>query len=215
MSELVKALIKFHQQVGKIHKDAKAMYGAYADLSGVLSTVTPVLSANGLAIVQTFLEDSLITELYHTSGEKISSTVKLVVVEGRNKLHSWGASVTYQRRYQICAILGIVADMDTDGVVPEQAAEPAPKKTVKKKAAPAPTPAPTPEPTPAPPAEQPLSKDEYDLVIDLLKKVHRDTPDKLQSLTASFRKKFTDLADLPLSQAITTQAHVAFINDQL
>jgi len=213
MSELTKALIKFHQQVGTIHKDAKAQYGAYADLAGVLSTVTPVLSANGLVLVQTFLEDSLVTTLRHISGEEIHSTMRLVVPQGRNELHSTGAAITYLRRYQICSILGIVADMDTDGVVPEQPAEPAPKKTVKKKAAPAP--APTPGPTPVPTTEQPLSKDEYELVIDLLKTVHRDTPDKLQTLTASFRKKFTDLADLPLSQAITTQAHVAFIHDQL
>ena len=47
MSELTKALIKFHQQVGKIHKDARAQYGAYADLAGVLSTVTPVLQPTG------------------------------------------------------------------------------------------------------------------------------------------------------------------------
>ena len=127
MSELTKALIKFHQQVGKIHKDSKAQYGAYADLAGVLSTVTPVLSANGLAIVQTFLEDSLVTELYHESGEKISSCMKLIVVPGRNELHSTGASITYLRRYMICAILGIVADMDTDGVVPEPVETPVEK----------------------------------------------------------------------------------------
>ena len=127
MSELTKALIKFHQQVGTIHKDSKAQYGAYADLAGVLSTVTPVLSANGLAIVQTFLEDSLVTELYHEGGEKVSSCMKLIVVPGRNELHSTGASITYLRRYMICAILGIVADMDTDGVVPEPVEKPVEK----------------------------------------------------------------------------------------
>jgi len=205
MSELTKALIKFHQQVGKIHKDARAQYGAYADLAGVLSTVTPVLSANGLALVQTFLEDSLVTELYHESGEKISSTCKLVVAEGRNKLHSWGASVTYQRRYQICSILGIVADMDTDGVVVEEPEEkPKPKAKRKEKA-----------PEPVTTTDSPLSKEEYDIAIELLKDIHRKDPSKIATITEAFRKQYPDTASLPLSQAITTQAHVQFINELL
>jgi len=207
MSELTKALIKFHQQVGKIHKDARAQYGAYADLAGVLSTVTPVLSANGLALVQTFLEDSLVTELHHTSGEKISSTCKLVIAEGRNKLHSWGASVTYQRRYQICSILGIVADMDTDGVVieePEEKPKPKAKAKPKEKA-----------PEPVPTTDQPLSKEDYELAIGLLKDVHRKDPSKIATITEAFRKQYPDTASLPLSQAITTQGHVQFINELL
>ena len=211
MSELTKSLIKFHQQVGKIHKDAKAQYGAYADLAGVLSTVTPVLSANGLALVQTFLEDSLVTELYHESGEKISSTVKLVLAEGRNKLHSWGASVTYQRRYQICSILGIVADMDTDGVVPEAEPEkkPAAKKTVQKKVTP------KPEPTPVDLMDAPIPEDARQVLIALLKKTFAEDADKVKSLTAAFHKAFPDTAHLPLSQAFTTERHCAFINEFL
>jgi hypothetical protein len=206
-SNLTAALIKFHQQVGKIHKDARAQYGAYADLAGVLSTVTPVLSVNGLALVQTFLEDSLVTELHHVSGEKISSTCKLVIAEGRNKLHSWGASVTYQRRYQICSILGIVADMDTDGVVieePEEKPKPKAKAKPKEKA-----------PEPVPTTDQPLSKEDYELTIDLLKEVHRKDPDKIKTITEAFRKQYPDSASVPLSQAITTQAHVQFINELL
>jgi len=211
MSELTKSLIKFHQQVGKIHKDAKAQYGAYADLAGVLSTVTPVLSANGLALVQTFIEDSLVTELYHESGEKISSTMKLVVPESRNMLHATGASITYLRRYMACAILGIVADMDTDGVVaePEPEKKPAAKKSVQKKAAP------KPEPTPVDLLDSPIPNDARQVVLDLLKQTFAKDADKVKSLTAAFHKAFPDTANLPLSQAFTTERHCAFINDFL
>ncbi|BAQ93797.1 putative DNA single-strand annealing protein SSAP [uncultured Mediterranean phage uvMED] len=114
MSELTKALIGFHKAVDKIEKNARANYGKFADLANVLSTVTPALHANGLAITQTFLEDSLVTTLHHTSGETLNSTVKLYIQDGRNITQEWGKSVTYQRRYAICSILGIVADMDTD-----------------------------------------------------------------------------------------------------
>ena len=116
MSELTKALIGFHKAVDKIEKNARANYGKFADLANVLSTVTPALHSNGLAITQTFLEDSLVTTLHHTSGETIHSTCKLVVCEGRNITQEWGKAVTFQRRYSIVSLLGLVADMDIDDV---------------------------------------------------------------------------------------------------
>lgn len=116
MSELTKALIQFQKDVDKIEKNARANYGKFADLANVLSTVTPALNKNGLALTQTFFEDSLITTLHHESGETICSNCKLVVCEGRNATQEWGKAVTYQRRFSICSILGIVADMDTDDV---------------------------------------------------------------------------------------------------
>ena len=116
MSELTKALIGFHKAVDKIEKNARANYGKFADLANVLSTVTPALHANGLAITQTFLDDSLVTTLHHESGETLSSSCKLIMCDGRNVTQEWGKAVTYQRRFSICSILGIVADMDTDDV---------------------------------------------------------------------------------------------------
>lgn len=116
MSELTKALIQFQKDVDKIEKNARANYGKFADLANVLSTVTPALNKNGLALTQTFLDDALITTLHHESGETIHSSCKLVVCDGRNNTQEWGKAVTYQRRFSICSILGIVADMDTDDV---------------------------------------------------------------------------------------------------
>lgn len=114
MSELTKALIAFHQTVDKIDKNARGNYGQFADLANVLSTVTPALQANGLAVTQTFLDDSLVTTLHHINGETIHSSCKLYVADGRSVTQEWGKAVTYQRRYMLCCILGIVADMDTD-----------------------------------------------------------------------------------------------------
>ena len=212
MSELTKALIKFHQELPTIKKDAKAQYGQYADLCGVLSSVTPVLSANGLALTQTFLEDSLVTTLRHISGEEISSVGKLVIAQGKNALHSWGASVTYSRRYHACSILGIVADMDTDGVVEEAkpSAAPTPSPT------PAPAPQPVPQPVPASKADDaPINRDEYNMVLTLLRGVNEKSPEKLQAISAAFKTAFPKSAHLRMSEAITTQSHVAFIHEQL
>lgn len=116
MSELTKALIGFHKSVDKIEKNARANYGKFADLANVLSTVTPALHANGLVLTQTFEGDSLVTTLHHTSGETLSSNCPLITCEGRNQTQEWGKAVTYQRRFSICSILGVVADMDSDDI---------------------------------------------------------------------------------------------------
>ena len=220
MSELTKALIQFHKDVGVIKKDAKAQYGKFADLCGVLSTVTPALLKNDLVLTQEFLEDSLVTTLRHTSGETISSTSKLIVVSGRNDLHSWGASVTYTRRYQICSILGIVADMDMDGAMLEEStkpdlAKPTPKKTVAKKKA-----APAPEPTPAPiaapkPVDQPLMKEEVDILLNCLIDLRKENVSKFDTIQKKFVEHFQIPSDCRFSESITTQAHQQFLNELL
>ena len=214
MSELTKALIQFHKDVDKIEKNARANYGKFADLANVLSTVTPALLKNDLILVQTFLEDSLVTILRHVGGEEISSVTKLVTCDGRNATQEWGKAVTYQRRYSICSILGIVADMDMDGESIEPAkpdlAKPAPKKTVTKKAAPAPTPAPAPSTD-----DQPLSNAEKQEVIDQLSIVHKNEENRFVSIQQAFFKQFPDLSDLRLSDAVTTFAHSEFILGQL
>jgi hypothetical protein len=216
MSELTKKLIQFHKDVDKIEKNARANYGNFADLANVLSTVTPALLKNDLVLVQTFLEDSLVTTLRHVGGEEISSVTKLVCCDGRNATQEWGKAVTYQRRYSICSILGIVADMDMDGESIEPAksdlAKPPAKKTVTKKAAPAPAPTPTPAPTAT---DQPLSKDAADEIISQLKTLYSSDNDKFVSIKQGFFKQFSDLRDVPLSQAITTFAHSEFILGQL
>ena len=214
MSELTKALIQFHKDVDKIEKNARANYGKFADLANVLSTVTPALLKNDLILVQTFLEDSLVTILRHVGGEEISSVTKLVLCDGRNATQEWGKAVTYQRRYSICSILGIVADMDMDGESIEPAkpdlAKPAPKKTVTKKAVPAPTPAPAPSTD-----DQPLSNAEKKEVIDQLSIVHKNEENRFVSIQQAFFKQFPDLSDLRLSDAVTTFAHSEFILGQL
>jgi len=210
MSELTKSLIKFHQQVDKIDKNARGNYGKFADLANVLSTITPALNANGLVITQTFLEDSLVTTLRHVSGESESSTTKLYMADGRNVTQEWGKAVTYQRRYAICSIVGLVADMDTDGEpTPEPEKKPTAKKTVQKKATP------KPEPTPVDLMDAPIPDDARQVLISLLKKTFAEDADKVKSLTAAFHKTFPDTAHLPLSQAFTTERHCAFINEFL
>jgi len=224
MSEITKALIGFHKDVDKIEKNARANYGKFADLANVLSTVTPALLKNDLVLTQTFLANSLVTTLRHVSGEEISSVCDLILSEGRNKTQEWGKAVTYQRRYSICSILGIVADMDMDGAMLEEStkpelakselAKPAPKKTVAKKKAAAPTP--TPEPTPAPvanPEDQPLMKEEVDTILAILIDRRKENVSEFEKIQKAFVEQFKIPADCRFSESITTQAHLKFLND--
>ena len=209
MSELTKALIQFHKDVGVIKKDARAQYGKFADLCGVLSTVTPALLKNDIVPTHEFIGDSLVTTLRHTSGETLSSTSKLVIQPGKNALHSWGASVTYTRRYQICCLLSLVADMDMDGETEAEATyKPVPAQKDKQ--------ASTPAPAPSKPLEDiPLDGEEYNMVMALLKEVFAKDPAKVKSITEAFRKRFKTSETVALSQSMTTQAHVAFVNELL
>ena len=123
MSEIVKALVAFHKAVPSITKDAKAQYGKYADLGGVLSTVTPPLNEAGLAIVQTFTPNAiqgadplLITKLLHESGEEIPSELPMIIRNGREPVHEWGGRCTYQCRYAILYRQGLSPVRDTERI---------------------------------------------------------------------------------------------------
>ena len=218
MSELTKALIQFHKDVDKIDKNARANYGKFADLANVLSTVTPALLKNDLVIVQTFLEDSLVTTIRHVSGEEISSVCNLVLSEGRNKTQEWGKAVTYQRRYQILSALFLVADRDMDGAMLEEStksdlAKPAPKSkpkpaaknpVAKKAAAPA-----------ADPADQPLMKEEVDAILEILIGVRKEDMSKFEKIQKEFLSHFKIASDCRLSESITTHAHLSFLNERI
>ena len=219
MSELTKALIQFHKDVDKIEKNARANYGKFADLANVLSTVTPALLKNDLVLTQEFLQDSLTTTLRHVSGETITSVCDLILSEGRNKTQEWGKAVTYQRRYAICSILGIVADMDMDGAMldestkpdlakpaPKSKPKPAAKNPVAKKQAAAPA---------ADPADQPLMKEEVDAILEILIGVRKEDMSKFEKIQKEFLSHFKIASDCRLSESITTHAHLSFLNERI
>ena len=96
MSELTKALIQFHKDVGVIEKNAKAQYGKFADLCGVLSTVTPALLKNNLVITQEFLDRQ---SRHHPAPRQRRDYQQHQQARrdrwSNNELHSWGPAVTY------------------------------------------------------------------------------------------------------------------------
>lgn len=85
----------------------------YADLADVLKAVRPALAKHGLSIVQVINRDKLETALLHASGQRIVSYLLLYhATNGEPK--TFGAELTYLRRYALSALLGVATDDDID-----------------------------------------------------------------------------------------------------
>jgi len=125
IAELSKALTKFQKSAPKIVKDKTAKVPTkagseysykYADLSTIWDAVRGALADNGLSVAQspTTLQgdEALTTIIMHESGEWLEETMKLKIVQ--DSPQGQGSAITYARRYMMCAMLGIVADTDTD-----------------------------------------------------------------------------------------------------
>ena len=121
--EITAALCKFIQEVGTIEEKANAQYGKFADLSGVLSVVNPVLAKNGLIVTNTtkIVEDNniLTVQLLHISGESLPPS-EILLPKGitKNELYSTGQALTYFKRYLLLGLLNLTAGIpDHDGQV--------------------------------------------------------------------------------------------------
>lgn len=189
--KLFSALVKAQLELKNPPKNKDGYNYKYASLDRIIDLTKPVLAKHGLCVVQTLSSGEatvgITTMIIHESGESISDTLMLPATEmkGTNSVQALGASITYGRRYGLCAILGISADDDTDAADDGEKTEAPsanrfnptvntngtqkatngfnPKPATQVPApAPNPTPAPAPQPTPAPvqtqaPAPQPAA----------------------------------------------------------
>lgn len=118
MENLIKALVKAREGFESIDKDKINPHfkNKYATLDSINKAVMSSLCKNELVITQTVEQSesgqSLKTTLWHSSGEKIESSMSLPNISDMQKL---GSAITYARRYSLSAILGVSADEDDDG----------------------------------------------------------------------------------------------------
>ena len=102
------------------HKDGKADAGqysySYATLDAITALVRPVLANHGISITQDVtLEDgrlSVTTTLLHSSGESL--TFGPLVGPSGSSWQQLGSGISYARRYQLLACLGLAAGDDDD-----------------------------------------------------------------------------------------------------
>ena len=132
-----KDLVSALGEIPVIHKDASNPFfnSKYLTLDGIINTVRPIFRTHNLALMQNIwaVGDGMAcrTVIRHISGESIQSDVLTFPCPHKDPQKIAGL-VTYLKRYQLAAFLGIAADEDTDGNdVAEQ-----PKAKATKKAAP-------------------------------------------------------------------------------
>jgi hypothetical protein len=125
LNEIFKSLSLFQGDLENATKnvDKQGITWKYADLAGCINTAKPHLLKHGLAVTQ-FMgmydgKQSLTTMLTHSSGQYISDEVQLPEAvlhgsSGKNPVQVLGSAITYVRRYNYAAIIGM-AQEDDDG----------------------------------------------------------------------------------------------------
>ena len=120
IQNLAVALVAAQTDLPKLAKDKENpfFHSKYAGLDTVLPAALKVLSAHGIALLQSVGQDghggsTLTTMLMHQSGEWVRDTQPLLLV--KNDPQGQGSAITYARRYAVMSMLGLVAEEDDDG----------------------------------------------------------------------------------------------------
>lgn len=128
--KIAPSLVKAQSEIKGISKNAQGHGYKYTTLDAILELVRPTLAANDLCLIQNvkgnIVENnnlaSCSTRILHNSGEWMESdelTIKPVSVKAGAPTNprDLGSAITYAKRYQLCGMLGINADVDDDAAV--------------------------------------------------------------------------------------------------
>ena len=115
-----KALMQAKKQIPPIFKDSTNPYfkSKYASLGAFIDATDTALSDSGLLLFQCVGDEAgkpvLYTTITHVdSGQWIRSSAPLLNKSGDSQ--GLGSAITYMRRYSLCAMLNICAEVDDDG----------------------------------------------------------------------------------------------------
>ena len=133
------ALVAVQAKLENVAPGASGQFGSYLTLGDVLNAVRPVLTENGIAVIQSPGLDvgneggkvvdrvTLTTRLIHTSGQWIQGTAARAQTAAEwitekqastlSPVQLAGNVITYLRRYSLAAMVG-VAQADNDGAAP-------------------------------------------------------------------------------------------------
>lgn len=136
IGKISSAFVSAQSDMNGLKKDGKNPFFSsnYITLDSILEYVRPILTAHGIALLQTnsgviqnaeadIIGLTVTTRLLHTSGEWIENEVTLPVIPRTDRSgkslpldpQSLGSGLTYGRRYALTALLGIGAETDDDG----------------------------------------------------------------------------------------------------
>ncbi|MGX4600281.1 ERF family protein [Faecalimicrobium sp. JNUCC 81] len=120
MQKLYKSFIEFQKEFKGMTPDATNPFfkSNYITLDGILEVTRPLLVKNGLAIMQNAFSDNdgnmcLKTILLHESGESLETEIMKMKPQ-KDDAQQRGSIITYMKRYQLGALLGICESVDDD-----------------------------------------------------------------------------------------------------
>lgn len=122
LNELFAALSKFRVAVKQPSKDSSNPFfkNKYVSLEGTIKAIDEGIEESkcGLSFVQLVYDDEkgakiVETILAHSSGQWLSSG-KFSLIPAKKDPQGWGSAITYEKRYQLSALLGIASDLDDD-----------------------------------------------------------------------------------------------------
>ena len=124
IAELLAAMAEVQSELPTMPKSSQAYGYKYTDLDTITQTIKPILSKHGIGYMQTVgglteKELTLTTRIFNKKGEYIEDTAALPTITStkNNAAQTLGMSITYMRRYALCAMLGITSDEDVDANV--------------------------------------------------------------------------------------------------
>ena len=120
MKELYGSFINFQKEFKGMKADASNPFfkSTYITLDGILETVRPLLVKNGLAAIQNAFSDDednmcVKTILIHETGQTLE-TETMKMRPQKDDAQQRGSVITYMKRYQLGALLGICESIDDD-----------------------------------------------------------------------------------------------------
>ena len=112
--KIYKKLHEAKKEIGVVKKNAKNPHfkNTYADLNALIDAVEPILLEKGLIMLQPIKDGKVYTQIIDIDTfEMVESWIDL---SPNLTAQALGSQITYYRRYQISAILSLMAD-DDDG----------------------------------------------------------------------------------------------------
>lgn len=122
VKELFEALVNARKDISNLYPSSSGYGYDYVPLEKIIDMLKNVLPNYGLSWIQfpsrgtDTTNVGITTRIIHKSGEWIEDSVVIPATEvkGTNASQKLGASVTYFRRYALCAAFGISGDKDVD-----------------------------------------------------------------------------------------------------
>lgn len=122
VKDLFKALVEARGEIQNLYPSSSGYGYDYVPLEKIIDMLKAVLPKHGLDWIQLPSQGTdnssvgLTTRIFHESGQWVEDTVIVPAtdVKGTNASQKLGASITYFRRYALCAAFGIAGDKDVD-----------------------------------------------------------------------------------------------------